>query len=282
MLNNKIGIIGGDSRIVYLAEMISREQNIYTYGLEKVDIANTIKCDSLEQLHKETKTIITAIPISKDKVNINTPYSKEKLKIKDTLEIIKNTRLISGAIDEKTMNIAKNNDIKVIDILKEEELAILNAIPTAEGAIEIAMKNSNITIHNSNVLILGFGRIGKILSKMLDGIGANVYCEARKPSDIAQIKSYNYNAIELKNLNENLYRFDFIFNTIPYLMLNKDNLKLVKKQCVIIDLASSPGGVDFEEAKKQNLQASLELALPGKVAPKTSAKYIKTIIEKII
>ena len=155
----------------------------------------------------------------------------------------------------------------------------MNAIPTAEGAIQIAMEKSIKTLHNSNALVLGFGRIGKILSKMLNGIGANVFCEARKNSDLAKIKSYRYNEIDLVNLKTYLNKFDYIFNTIPHIILDKEELDIIKKDCIIIDLASYPGGVNFEYAEKIGLNASLELGLPGKVAPKTAAKYIKEIIK---
>ena len=160
-----------------------------------------------------------------------------------------------------------------------ENLTTLNAIPTAEGAIQIAMEKSLITLHNSKCLILGFGRIGKILAKMLSGIGAKVYCEARKQQDIAWIQSYGYNAIYLDELNNHIGEFDFIFNTIPYIILDKNNLNMVEKDCFIIDLASKPGGVDFEYAKELGLQTEWALALPGKVAPKTSAYYIYDIIK---
>lgn len=144
------------------------------------------------------------------------------------------------------------------------------------------MEKSKKTIHNSKCLVLGFGRIGKILSKMLLGIGAEVYCEARKMQDIAWIETYGYTAIHLKELNNYLSEFDFIFNTIPYLILDKNNLKLVKKDCVLIDLASKPGGIDFEEASNLHLQTDWALALPGKVAPQTAASYIYEIVKNIL
>lgn len=117
---------------------------------------------------------------------------------------------------------------------------------------------------------------------MLNGIGAKVYCEARKDADIAWIQAYGYNAINLKELNKYLNQFDFIFNTIPYLILDKSNLNLIKKDCVLIDLASKPGGIDFEEAERLKLQTDWALALPGKVAPETAAKYIYEIVKRYI
>lgn len=169
--------------------------------------------------------------------------------------------------------------------MQNEPLTIANAISTAEGALQIAMEETDITIHNSKILILGFGRIGKILSKDLQLLGAKVTCEARKEEDIAWIKAYGYEALNLNELNKNcdvLNKFDIIFNTIPHLILDEEKLKKVNKNVTIIDLASKPGGVDFEMCGKLGIKNKWALALPGKVAPVTSAKYIKEEIYKII
>ena len=102
---------------------------------------------------------------------------------------------------------------------------------SAEGAIQVAMEQSLKTIHGSNSLVMGFGRIGKILSKMLNGIGAKVYCEARKSTDLAWIEAYGFNSINLKDIEDYLPKFDFIFNTIPVMILDKTRLEKVKKDC---------------------------------------------------
>ncbi len=285
-INNRIGIIGGDLRIIYLTEIFAKEgKTVFTYLLDnyefnlKDSIKNIIKCSSLEEF-KNVNTIITSIPISKDKVNIYSPYSSYNLEINELLMNFKSKTIYTGAISEETKQKAeKKYNIEIIDLLKNEELSILNAIPTAEGAIKIAIEKSSETLHNSNVLVLGFGRIGKILSKMLNGIGAKVYVEARKESDLAQIKSYGYTDVDIIDLNIYLPRFDYIFNTIPHIILDKDELDLIKKECILVDLASFPGGINFEYSKKLGLNASLELALPGKIAPKTTAKYIRKVIK---
>ena len=166
--------------------------------------------------------------------------------------------------------------------MEYEDVAILNAIPTAEGAISVAMEMSDITLHGSNVLVLGFGKIGKVLSKMLLGIGANVYCEARNKKDLALIKALGYNSIDLRDLDKYLPKFDYVFNTIPYLILDEIRLARLKKDVYLIDLASKPGGIDFDYAKSNGMNVTHALALPSKVAPKTAALYFKQKIEYII
>ena len=287
-----IGIVGGDLRIVELIKLLhQKDHNILICGLEGSEELNNYiknisldkntkeKCvkivDNLDEIAKKAETIITSIPISKDGIKINTPFSHKNILVQEMFNKLANKKIITGNITQEIASyINAENKNNVVDILNLEELKILNAIPTAEGAIQVALEESQITIHNNNCLVMGFGRIGKILSKMLYGLGANVYCEARKPKDLAEIFSNSYKAIDLEELNENLSKFDFIFNTIPCIILNEKNLGLVKQNCVLIDLASKPGGIDFKVAQKLGLKAKWALALPGKVAPKTAATYI--------
>ena len=83
-------------------------------------------------------------------------------------------------------------------------------------------------------------------------------------------------------MHEKLEDFDIIVNTVPVQILNKKELEFIRKDTLIIDLASNPGGVDRDEVKKQNLKFVWALALPGKVAPNTSAKFIKNTIYNVI
>ena len=285
---NYISVIGGDKRIVELIKILQENanNNIIVYGMENCNElefnGNLIKADNLQEAINGSEKIIASIPISKDGIIVNSPYSNKTIHVKDIFETAKNKKIITGNVTtEIEAQIISNNKNEIIDVLKFEELAVLNAIPTAEGAIQIAMEQSNITLHNSNCLVMGFGRIGKILSKMLLGIGANVFCEARKPTDLAFIQALGYNVVDIKNIKENLNKFNFIFNTIPHIILNEECLKIVKKDCCIIDLASKPGGVDFEAANNLKINTQWALALPGKVAPKTSAKYIYEIIKDL-
>lgn len=159
---------------------------------------------------------------------------------------------------------------------------IPNAVPTAEGAIEIAIAETPITIHGSKSLVLGYGKIGKILSKDLYALGAQTYVEARKYADLAMIEGHGYEPLPLDNLKDHIHEFDIIFNTIPALILDDEILTKVKKDALIIDLASKPGGIDFDAAKAYGLKVIWALSLPGKIAPVSSGAIIKDTIMNII
>ncbi len=281
----EISIIGGDLRIIKLANMLSMGgYKIYSYGFEKTNLLDDkiIKCDKLNDVINKSNILISSIPFSKDGELINATFNNRPIEIEQLINYAENKVIIVGNISENIKNQFENRNNKVIDILSYEELSIMNSIPTAEGAIKIAIEETEYTLHKSNVLILGFGRIGKILAKMLSGIGANVYCEARKKSDIAWIKAYGYNQVEFSNLEYGIEEYDIIFNTVPFIVLDKEKLNRLKNGCLIIDLASSPGGVDREEVKNIGIKYIWALALPGKIAPDSSACYIKETLYNIL
>lgn len=279
-MENKFAIIGGDNRLVNLAKMLLEDGfKIGTFALEKAPELQNFACSSLEETVAKSDIIVSSIPLSKDGNFVNAPMSDVKLSLEELHQKAKGKKFMAGKIPEM---IKKDESIETYDFLEIEEYAIRNAIATAEGAIQIAMEEYPKTLSGSNILVMGFGRIGKVLSKMLQGIGANVFCEARKSEDLAYIQAYGYTPIHLKNLNENLGKFDIIFNNIPVPILDQKRLDLLKKDVLIIDLASSPGGTDFEYAKEKKIKTIWALALPGKCAPISAAEYVRDTIYSMI
>lgn len=278
-------IIAGDLRSLKLASLIKEDGNnadVFGFDNAKIEYSLPMKGD-LHKIIENNDVIIAPLPCSNDDETIYAPFSSEKIYLNDVFKMMNKKQLfIAGRISEKIVHLAEVYKVYHIDILKREDMAVLNAIPTAEGAIQIAMEELPITLHGSNVLILGFGRIGKILAKMLYGIGANVHVEARKYSDIAWIKSYGYNPVFINELEKHLSNMDVIFNTIPAVILDDRLLKKINNECLVIDLASVPGGIDHERAKSMGLKVIWALSLPGKVAPVTAAKFIKDTIYNIL
>lgn len=283
----EFAVIGGDLRIIKLAKMLAKEDNlVYTYGLEKAEElkqnANIIFCNKMSEAVKETQVVIGPIPFSSDGVNVNMPFSDNKITIREFMHNLNAKILIAGMISPDVYQLANDEYIEIIDIMKREELAVLNTIATAEGAIEIAIANTNKILHGSDVLVLGFGRIGKVLARKLAGLSTKVKCAARKEEDLAWIKAYGHMATNINFLGENLSQYDIIINTVPHLILTEERMEYVKKECLLIDLASNPGGIDKKTAKDRNLKLIWALALPGKVAPVTTAEFIKDTIYNIL
>ena len=283
----KFAIIGGDLRIIKLAKMLAREQNeIFVYGLEKAEELknnpNIKYCESIKKAIQEVEIVIGPIPFSSNGKTINMPFSDKEVTIREMMHVINAKVLIAGGITPDVYEMANDEYIEIIDIMKREELAVLNTIATAEGTIQIAIENTNKIIHGSEVLILGFGRIGKVLARKLAGLSAKVTCAARKDEDLAWIQAYGHKATNINTIGENLKQYDIIINTVPHIILNEERLKYVKNDCLLIDLASNPGGIDKKAIKDNQLKFVWALSLPGKVAPTTSAEFIKDTIYNII
>ena len=210
------------------------------------------------------------------------PFSDKEITIREMMHNINAKVLIAGSILPEVYEMANDEYIEIIDIMKREELAVLNTIATAEGTIQVAIENTNRILHGSEVLILGFGRIGKVLARKLAGLSVKVTCAARKDEDLAWIEAYGHKSLNINNLGENLRLFDIIINTVPHIILTEQKLEYVKKETLLIDLASNPGGIDKKAIKDRNLKFVWALSLPGKVAPTTSAEFIKNTIYNIL
>ena len=272
-------IIGGDSRQVCLASiLIEPGFKITTFGLSP-DILNN--GDSLQKVMEYGKTLITPIPFSKDKVNINNIY--DNISIKDfILNLDLQHYLIGGNIPKEVAQACIDKNISYFDIMEDKNISTLNAIATAEGAIAEAIFKSNINLHQSKTLILGYGKCGKVLSSKLRALGAKVTVGARKEYDLTQAYTNCFDCLKLGKNEPTIHEFNFIFNTIPSLILNEKALMTASKDVTIIDIASAPGGVDYECAKKLNLNTHLCLGIPGKFAPKSSAEFIAKAIIPIL
>ena len=273
-----ISVIGGDLRQLTLAKLL--EKDGYTVKIAGFDKGSGTKNTTPDDIW-ESDILIFPIPASHDGVFVNAPYSEKPIPI-DAEKISGSKLVLGGNISENTAKIFNDAKVNYIDYLNREELMIRNAIPTAEGALEIAIAETPITLHGSNCLVVGYGRIGKVLSKMLKGIGANVTVSARKCSDLAWISARGYNSLHNRDIFKNISQFDVIFNTVPAMVLDKVTLQNISPDSLIIDLASKPGGVDFATAKDLGLKVIWSLGLPGKCAPITSGEIIKDTVVNIL
>ena len=280
----EISIIGGDLRTVKLIKLLAEDKNkIKAWGFENCEeLLDFEKKNDNLKIHNnldealQNQIIIGPTPFTKDRKYICTHYTNQKLEIQTLANKIRDKLLIGGSVPAEILE-----QIETIDILKDERLVILNAISTVEGTIEIAIKETQKNLYNSNILIIGYGRIGKILVDRLTAFKANVYCSARG-KDITWIEAYGSKSIKYEELNKKIDMFDIIINTVPVLILNKKRLELLNKNTLLIDVASAPGGIDFEVARQLNIKTIWALGIPGKIAPISSAEYIKETIYNII
>ena len=281
----KIAILGGDRRqLILIAELIRLGAIIQVIGLPTDPDTRIRDCGSVAEAINGADVVILPMPGTNDEGKIHAVYSKTALLLTPEImeRIPKEVPILVGAAKPYLKNLAATQGSKLIEIAENDDVAILNSIPSAEGAIQIAMEESLITIHGSNSFVLGFGRCGITLARMLWGLGAKVTAVARKSADLARIYETGYQACTFSQLEDLIEDADFIFNTVPSPVLAAGLLKKAKPEMVIVDIASTPGGTDFKAAANLGIKAILAPGLPGKVAPKTAGEILARVVPDLI
>ncbi len=260
----KITIIGGDNRLKLVKEALVKEgYAVDTYGLYEDDVATIYT----------SEVIVFPVPTTKDSKTVFAPLTSKKILLDEISEEINQEQLILSC------NYNFENK-RCIDYGSLDSYALLNSVPTAEGAIKIAIENTAFTLWKSKVLVIGYGRVGKILADRLKALGAFVTVSARKPADFAMISSLGFCYIHTAEIEQNLSDFDIIFNTVDVTVISEAALKKCKAH-LLIDL-SSKGGFHLETAKKCGIKAIKAPGLPGIIAPKTAAEILSNTITTII
>ncbi len=276
-----LAVVGGDLRQGSLARLLHEDgHHVCVYALERQAFDADIAVIHDARAHfAQVDAVILPMPILADEKHVNAPLSNAVHRIETLLDSIPTQKVVlGGAITQAVYAHAQRRQLRMQDYLQREELAIANATPTAEGALQIAMEELPITLHGARALVIGNGRIGKVLAHKLACLGAQVSISARTLADFAQIKSMGLGCLDTAQLCGKLADFDVVFNTVPVRVLGLAELAQLQEQCLVMDLASKPGGVDFTAASQLGRKAIWALSLPGKVAPITSAKIIQQTI----
>lgn len=278
MFNNtyNFAFIGGDMRQIYMInELLSLHYSVVVYGLSDPLLDDRcVIVSSLKDAVISSNILILPIPIMKDSNRI---VSKSNIDINFCelqSYLTSDHKLYGGVFSKDFKDFLTTSHIYFHDFMEQEEVILYNSIATAEGTIACAITNSPINLHDSSCLILGYGRCGITLAHKLKLLSKNVTISARSKEQLASAHTSLFNTIPLNELDQNICEFDFIFNTIPSLVLTRDLLIATKPSVVIIDIASNPGGVDFAYAKELNRYTNLYLGIPGKVSPKSSATFL--------
>lgn len=260
----KITIIGGDNRLKILKDKLEKDGYLTdTLGLYEDDLGDL----------KTSQIIVLPVPTTKDGKTIFTPLTKRNIPLSFIEENTNREQLILCC----NYNFSGKNSV---DYGSLDSYALLNAIPTAEGAIKIAIENTDYTLWQSKVLVIGYGRVGKILANRLKALGANVTISARKPADFGLSEALGFDRINTAQLNTSPLKFDIIFNTVDIKVIDNNTLKNCKNT-LFIDL-SSLGGFDLKEAERLGIKAIKAPGLPGIIAPKTAAEILSNTITHII
>lgn len=282
----KIAIIGGDRRDIYLMqELIKLGAAVTAVGFSPCPELSQVRLvDKLETAFNKAQVLVFPMGGTDLEGNIKTLDQDFILRLSPEIAaaIPEGVLMIIGFARDFVKEWAQKYRWKMIEIAEMDMVAIMNSIPSAEGVLQIAMEKLPITIHDSSSFVLGFGRLGKTLARMLKGIGANTTVVARKRADLSRIFEMGYRPLHCSEMHQLISEADVIFNTVPVLILDEKLLSLLRKDTLILDIASAPGGTDFTAAKRLGLNAILAPSLPGIAAPKTSGKILAQVIPQLI
>lgn len=272
-------IIGGDTRMCWLAQSLAQSGHIVKiYGQEENDFiydAPVVHCCDMETALDSCHACILGIPCMRDSENISAPFSRQNIPLSRVLSYLSPQQFLFGGVLPPLPA-----SVSAMDYAKDESLLLLNAIPTAEGALQLLMTHTPYVIHGSKIAILGFGRIGQKTAFTLKNMGAIVDVYARKDDSLAKASLYGFNAFPLHSLKDNIFSYHAVINTIPKPIVTRDILQHANKKTMLMELASAPGGFDLPTIKEEHLSYIPANGLPGKVAPQSAAQYIQNTILK--
>ena len=278
-MKKSIAILGGDLRQVYLAKMLLEDgNNVVTWGLDQGSAPENVPLNAA----LERDILILPLPVFRDG-RLNLPLTETELRAEQLWPRLRYDQLLLGGMTgELGAQLMTDFGLTLLDYYAREEVQVASAVPTAEGALQLAMESTDRTLLGSRCLVIGYGRIGKLLADRLLALGAEVTVSARKYGDLAWIDAWGCHSLRTGALAGELNRFDLIFNTAPAPILDGARLRETREDCVIIELASAPGGVDLAKAQQLGRQVIQAPGLPGKVAPRSAATAVRDSIYHIL
>lgn len=274
-------IVGGDLRQLSAAKALCEDGAVFVRGFDLHPVlpegVRPWTADCLADV------LILPLPCSLDGSTVHAPFSSARIPL-DTLSgcLAADAAVFGGRVCDPTRAVFSAQGLSVTDYLEREELSVLNAVPTAEGALQLMLEELPTTVFGRRCLITGYGRIAKVLSRMLLALGASVTVAARKPEDLIWAEIAGCKTVTIAKLDAALPDTDLICNTVPALLFAKTQLRRCRPGVLVIDLASRPGGVDFEAAQQLGVHTIHALSLPGKVAPVTAGESIAATIRNIL
>lgn len=254
-------IIGGDFRMqVAFEEFKKQGYTVDSLGLFSDDSGKIEDAD----------VVLLPVPTTRDDINVFCPLTNKIIPLDYIKQAGKTALVLSGGFDFENIN--------YIDYLNLDSFCIANATPTAEGAIAQAITDTPFCLCNSSVLVIGYGRVAKILADRLAALKCDLTVSARKSRDFAYLDALGIKHIHTNEVQKLSNKFDIIFNTIDVqIFKNFDNLK----NCYLYDL-STKGCINFDEALKNNIKAKKLPGIPGKTAGVTAGKIIAQTVNELI
>lgn len=290
-------VVGGDARQVALAQYLAAKGcRVTLVGMGNVGVlpSGISISPSLRRAVEQAgiTRIILPLPATRNGDTVWCPLDLDHhLTLDEVADLMSpGMKLYGGRLPSEFVALLRGKGLTATDYYEDETLQIQNAYITAEGALMTAMELTDRTIRGSRMALIGYGRIGQMLGRMLTSMGADVTVYARRSDALAWAESDGCHTAPLpvsrgdtrpertQAVRSLCDGFDVIFNTVPARILGREEWRLMARNTLWIELASAPGGVDPEAARSATEKTGLRVvwapSLPGRYAPTSAGAYI--------
>ncbi|MFD2333256.1 dipicolinate synthase subunit DpsA [Cohnella sp. GCM10020058] len=272
-------VAGGDARqLEVIRRLTELDATVTLMGFERLDtpFSGVTKAEWTPEALRSADALLLPVAGTEEDGAVSAIFTDQELKFTDdyAAALPKTCKIYTGLARSYLRKLGEKHRLTVVELFERDDVAIYNSIPTAEGALMMAIQHTDITIHGSRCMVLGLGRTGMTMARSLQGLGAVVMAGVRREDAFARAYEMGFEPFNIADLARLAGNIDLIFNTIPNMIVTAQVISKLPLRAVIIDLASKPGGTDFRFAEKRGIKALLAPGLPGIVAPKTAGRII--------
>lgn len=280
-------LLGGDARqLEVIRKLTELDASVTVSGFDGLhsSLDGAVQAEFEEQLFEGIDALLLPAVGTDDQGLIHAVFSDRQMMLTDShfSKLPKHCTVYTGMAKPYLRQLCEKNGLSLVELFDRDDVAIYNSIPTAEGALMMAIQNTDITIHGSSSMVLGFGRTGFTMSRTLQGLGSKVKVGVRRSEQYARASEMGFEPFYINDLLQHVSNIDLLFNTIPTMIVTAQIIANLPSRAVIIDLASKPGGTDFRFAEKRGIKAMLAPGLPGIVAPKTAGRIMAECLSQLI
>jgi dipicolinate synthase subunit A len=277
MGSKAVAVLGGDRRMHELVSSLLRQGfEVRAHGLPTAPLPPEACCGSPGSALEGADLLVLPVqPVGEDGRLFTQPGAVAVVLTESLLLRMRpDTTVLAGLASDWLRDACRRAELQLVEYREADEFAIWNSIPSAEGAIQMAMEDSPLTVFGSRSLIVGYGRTGKALALLLRGLCSDVTVAVRRETDYARVWASGCKYVPVSDLAAAAANADLLFNTAPAPVITREVLERLPAHAAVIDLAAAPGGTDFGSAAQLGISARLAPGLPGIVAPATAGRII--------
>ena len=268
---------GSDRRLVHAAERLSELGEVCCFGMGGTGAVRRI--ERLDDMERPADLLVLPVPCN---TGLRIPSAAGALGCDELSAHLAEGALVTGGmLNDSLRGCFEEHGFAVEDYFTREELVLKNCIPTAEGTLELALRELPVTVNGLDVLIVGYGRVAAACARLFSAVGARVTVTARRRSALAEAECAGSLAFSLAELADRAADYRLIINTVPAMVIDEKVVGRTRGDCLIIDLASKPGGTAFDACDREGRRYIHALGLPGKCSPVTAGGIIADTVMQI-